>query len=288
MEFARLDRERNGEYYRRLHYLMGDYSPHVLERARANVSSHSTHVSTLVLDARSPSETLGFLRGKAFLIYISNVYDNLPTDEIVRIGGQVFRVMVRAYLPAQNAAEIADSLKMKAGEVPALVGRLLHLGPELLSHALPDLFPDGSLTAVAFWKKAWEGVCLEERYVPIEGLDTYEIAQGVSAEALRPIVEAHGDLRMQISNGAAASFVDSLPLLHPFGMLQCHDLFVTDVRQYETGFRGPGKYDGSVVNWVNGLVLSAIARRRGYDISFQPFSHRTGSNITTLSARIQE
>ena len=142
------------------------------------MSSHSTHVSTLVLDARSPSETLGFLRGKAFLIYISNVYDNLPTDEIVRIGGQVFRVMVRAYLPAQNAAEIADSLKMKAGEVPALVGRLLHLGPELLSHALPDLFPDGPLTAVAFWKKAWEGVCLEERYVPIEGLGPGEVTIG--------------------------------------------------------------------------------------------------------------
>ena len=41
-------------------------------------------------------------------------------------------------------------------------------------------------------------------------------------------------------------------------MLQCHDLFVTDMHQYPNGFRGPGKYDGSVVNWVNGRLLAAI------------------------------
>ena len=47
-----------------------------------------------------PTKTLGFLRGKAFLVYISNVYDNLPTDEVVRIGGHLFQVEVRAYIAA--------------------------------------------------------------------------------------------------------------------------------------------------------------------------------------------
>src|SRR5579864_4205706 len=87
-EFRRLNREMGRGYYRRLHYLMGDYSPHVLELARKAVSHHAEHVSTLVLDALRPTQTLGFLRYKAFLVYISNVYDNLPTDEIVRVGGQ--------------------------------------------------------------------------------------------------------------------------------------------------------------------------------------------------------
>ena len=59
---------------------MGDYSPHVLELARKNVAHHAENVSSLVLDALRPSETLGFLRYKAFLVYIANVYDNLPTD----------------------------------------------------------------------------------------------------------------------------------------------------------------------------------------------------------------
>lgn len=288
-EFARLGRERNGgAYYRRLHYLMGDYSPHVLERARANVRHHADRVSSLVLDARVPSDTLAFLRYKAFLIYISNVYDNLPTDEVVRLGGHLFRVEVRAYLPGAAAAQIATGLGISAAELPDLVSRLLQLGPDVLAEAMPDRFLGGSLAAVGFWRSVWEALRLEERYVPIEELDTYEIAPGVSGELLRPIVESNGDVRMHVNNGAATSFVNSLPLLHPFGVLQCHDLFVTDIEQYLTGFRGPGKYDGSVVNWVNGPLLAAIGRRHGFDVQFQPFAHRQGSNVTTLTARVRE
>ena len=80
--FADLDRRHGREYYRRLHYLMGDYSAHVLDRARLAVAHHGDRVNGLVLDATRPLLTLGFLRGKAFCVYISNVYDNLPTDEL--------------------------------------------------------------------------------------------------------------------------------------------------------------------------------------------------------------
>ena len=43
---------------------------------------------------------------------------------------------------------------------------------------------------------------------------------------------------MHVSNGALASFADTLPLLHPYGRLQCHDLFVTDRDQYRPGSAG--------------------------------------------------
>ncbi len=287
-EFRRLDRERGGRYYRRLHYLMGDYSPHVLERARTAVQHHAERVSTLVLDARAPTQTLGFLRFKAFLIYISNVYDNLPSDHIVRIGGHLFHVETRDYLSDAASAAIADTLGVAAEEVPVLVRKLLELGPELLAASDPQRFPGGPLDAVRFWAAAWEALRLEERYVPIQGLDLYEVAPGVSGEVLRPIVEANGDLSMHVSNGAAASFLDSLPLLHPFGVLKCHDLFVTESGQYRSAFRGPGKYHGSVVNWVNGPLLAALGRRHGFEVDFQPFPHRRGSNITTLTARVRE
>jgi hypothetical protein len=55
-EFAERDRDHGRGYYRRLHYLMCDYSPHVFELARAVVADHS------------------------------NVYDNLLTDEVAQIG----------------------------------------------------------------------------------------------------------------------------------------------------------------------------------------------------------
>jgi hypothetical protein len=286
-ELLRLDRERGSDYYRRLHYLMGDYSPHVLELARANVKHHAERVSGLVLDATRPIETLGFLRYKAFLVYISNVYDNLPTDEIVRLGGHLFRVEVRAYLPRPDGEQIARDVGAAPDDLPELAARLLRLGPEVLADAAPDRFAD-ALAAVRLWQALWEALRLEERYVPLEALDAYEVAPGVRGELLRPIVEANGDVRMHASNGAAASFADTLTLLHPLGMLQCHDLFVTDLHQYTTGFRGPGKYDGSVVNWVNGPLLDAIGRRRGFDVSLVPFAHRAGANVLTLTARARD
>jgi hypothetical protein len=286
-ELLRLDRERGRGYYRRLHYLMGDYSPHVLELARKNVAHHSEHVSSLVLDAVRPTETLGFLRYKAFLVYISNVYDNLPTDEIVRIGGHLFQVQTRAAFASSATEALASSVKARSEQLPDLVARLVRLGPELLAEVLPEHFPT-ALDAVAFWRSAWDALRLEERYVPLVELDTYEIAPDIGGELLRPIVEANGDLRMHTSNGAAASFADTLPLLHPHGVLQCHDLFVTDVHQYVNGFRGPGKYDGSVVNWVNGRLLAAIGSRRGFDVSFAPFAHRVGANVLTMTARARD
>jgi hypothetical protein len=285
-EFVKLDREMQRDYYRRLHYLMADYSQHVLDRARETVGPHTDRCSSLAFDARHSTKTLGFLRGKTFLIYISNVYDNLPTDEIVRIGGHLYRVEVRAYFPAAQAAKLAEGMGVSVDLLPQLTQRLLQLGPDLLSRSDQQHFPEGVMQAVNFWKSAWEAVRLEERYVPLEGLDAYRIAEDVGGEVLRPLVEANGDIRMQISNGAAASFVDSLPLLHPFGILQCLDIFVTDLAQYHT-FRGPGKYDGSVVNWVNGPLLAAVGRRKGYDVHYASFQ-RTGSNIQTLTARIQE
>ncbi|MBV9012279.1 MAG: hypothetical protein JO272_09565 [Pseudonocardiales bacterium] len=49
---------------------------------------------------------------------------------------------------------------------------------------------------------------------------------------LRPLLESGADLRMHVNNGAVASFVDTIPLLHPYGRLICYDLFVTDMHAY--------------------------------------------------------
>jgi hypothetical protein len=146
---------------------------------------------------------------------------------------------------------------------------------------------------VAFWQAVWAALRLRERYVPLEGLDSYLVSAGqaepaLTGEVLRPLMEAEGDVRMHVSNGAVASFTGTLPLLHPYGRVQCHDLFVTGSPQYRTGFYGPGKYDGSVVNWVNGPLLQRVASRRGFSVKFTPFRQRPGSNILTLTAQARD
>jgi hypothetical protein len=286
-EFVELDRKHGKEYYRRLHYLMCDYSPHVLELARAAVAHHAEHVSAFVLDATQPRTALGFLRYKVFLVYISNVYDNLPTDEVAQIGGRTYIVQTRAYLPKEAAAEIGQLISTQPGGLPELIRKLLRLGPALLAEAAPAHFASVE-AAVEFWRRTWEALRLEERYVPLAGLDLYQIAPTVSGEMLRPLLESGATIRMHVNNGAVASFVDTIPLLHPYGRLICHDLFVTDVHAYRTGFRGPGKYDGSIVNWLNGPLLAHIGRRKGFEVDFQRFAHRTGTNIVTMTAQVRD
>jgi hypothetical protein len=286
-EFLQLDRRHGREYYHRLRYLMGDYSPHVLERARQAVAHHAERVSALVVEATRPSVTLGFLAGKAFLVYISNVYDNLPTDELACIHGRTYQVQTQAYLTDDDADAIAAQSGTPRPALPKLIDRLLRIGPELLSESAPSHFPNTE-AAVGFWRAVWEALKLKERYVPLEGLDSYPLTADLTGEILRPLIEADGDVRMHVSNGALASLTGTLPLLHPFGRVQCHDLFLTGAQQYHTGFYGPGKYDGSVVNWVNGPLLQLVASRRGFGVQFAPFRQRPGSNITTLTAQARD
>lgn len=286
-EFKAMDLEHGRGYYARLHYLMCDYSPHVLDIARTTVAEHTTRVSSFALDATRPCRSLGFLRFKVFLVYISNVYDNLPTDEVAQLGGRTYQVQSRAYLPRAAATALGEQLGVDAAAVPALVHKLLRLGPVLLAEAAPTRFADVD-AAVAFWRASWAAVRLQERYVPLAGLDLYPLAPQVSGEMLRPLLESGADVRMHVNNGALSSFVESLQLLHPYGRLICHDLFVTDVQDYRSTFRGPGKYDGSVVNWVNGPLLAHVGRRHGFDVQYAPFAHRAGGNIVTMTAQVRD
>jgi hypothetical protein len=284
-EFRDLDRRHGKGYYERLHYLMCDYSAHVLDLARVTVAEHTERVSSFVLDATRPCTALSFLRHKVFLVYVSNVYDNLPTDEVAQLGGRTYEVQTRAYLPGEQASDLAESVSATIEQLPGLVEKLLRLAPGLLVDACPTHFPNVD-AAVRFWQNVWSALRLEERYVPLDGLDTYRVTHALTGEVLRPLLESGAEVRMHVNNGAVASFDDTLALLHPYGKLVCHDLFVTDIKGYQSTFRGPGKYDGSVVNWVNGPLLAHVGRRRGFDVHHEPFRHRGGGNIVTMTAQV--
>ncbi len=93
---------------------------------------------------------------------------------------------------------------------------------------------------------------------------------------------------MHLNEMALKSFINTMPLLHPRGIFQIQDIFITELEQYYSAFRGPGKYDGSVVNWVNGPLLRLVANRHGYDVHFRPFTYRQNSNITILTTSMRD
>jgi hypothetical protein len=85
---------------------------------------------------------------------------------------------------------------------------------------------------------------------------------------------------------AIESFAQTLDLLHPEGVLIVQDLFVREIDQHAS-FRGPGKLEGSIVNWLNGPLFRQVASERGFDVDLEPFTYRGGSKIVVLTAARQ-
>jgi hypothetical protein len=272
--FKALDSECGSGFYSRLRFLLGDYSPATLDTALAAVGPHAPICSVLAIDATNPFKTLSFLRFKILFVHLTNVYDNLSFDEVARRDGQLFIVEVRPYISAAAARAIAAEFGMTAEQLPEAIRRLIEYGPESV----------GSLErGMVFWNCIWNALRLEERLRALDEGEEGHLPKGVSRSPLDDLLaEAPHDIRFHLSRGAAESFVNTVPLLHPRGYLQVQDIFVSSMKDYVHGFRGPGKLDGSFVTWVNGAFLRAVGARAGYDVHFAPFKYRKGSKTQIL------
>jgi hypothetical protein len=272
--FRALDQERGTKYYPRLRFLLGDYSLSTLERSRPAVREHIDLCSFIVLDALNPLKNLAFLRHKILHIHLTNVYDNLPDEEIARRDGRLYAVQVRAYVSSADAQRIAKKFEIPMAEIARTVNRLLEGGPDYLADRRRGL---------AFWQQIWNSMRLEERLVNLDDLPESSLPEGLSQSHLEEVLrEAPSDVRFHLSSGALESFRNTLPLLYPRGFLQVQDIFVTNFNEYRLGFHGPGKLDGSIVNWVNGALLREVGERAGYDVHFAPFHYRKGSKTSIL------
>lgn len=271
--FAAICRERDREhYYDRLQYLMSDYSRDVLTTARATCQRHDARISVLNVDATNPLETLSFLRYKILFIHSCNLYDNLATNELLHQDGCAYDVLVRAYIEHDRAVEICASHGLDLEELVPAIERLLRIGPEL--------FGDEK-AGILFWADVWDAIRLEERYVQVDPAEI-QLVPGVPLRLQDVIEHIPDNLRIQMSSVALESFANTIALLHPEGIFQVQDIFVRDLEQYRS-FRGPGKMDGSIVNWLNGPLFRELGERLGFHVQLEPFTYREKSNTIVLT-----
>jgi hypothetical protein len=272
--FKALDEQCGTGYYARLKFILGDYAPQTLDAALAAVGPHASLVTVMAMDALNPFKTLSFLRFKILHVHLTNVYDNLPFDELVRRDGRLYIVETCPVVSAAAAAHLAATLGVRLDEIPALLRRLLDIGPEMF---------EDKTRGMTFWRCIWSALRLEERLRAIDDGEEAHIPIGLGREHIDELLDAAPhDVRFQVSRGAAESFANTLPLLHPRGYLQVQDIFIPAMEEYRQGFYGPGKLDGSVVAWVNGALLRAVGARAGYDVHFAPFRYRPGSKAKML------
>jgi hypothetical protein len=275
--FQEYDAGKGTTYYERLQFILGDYSPDTLARACASLGKHTGHIVPAPLDALNPFKTLSQYRFKVLYVHLTNVYDNLPFDDLIRRDGHLYLAEVRPYLSAAAVDQLQADFGIGRAELPAATTRLLDGGP----HAV---FPAGQEDkGVAFWRALWGYFKLEERLRALDDREESHVPPGLTWAHLQDLLdEAPEDVRFHISRGAAESFANTLPLLHPRGYLQVQDIFVEGMDEYRKGFKGPGKLDGSLVVWVNGALLRAVGARAGYDVHFRPFTYRPGSKTSVM------
>jgi len=263
------------DYLRRVKYLMADFSPHVLARAFERVAPYAGQVQSMELDFRNPIHGLAHLRGKVLFAHTCNLYDNLPTDELMRVGDRAYEPLVRASITPLEIAELAGRHELSQTDLVATVQRILRHGPE----ALGDV-----AAGVRFWSDIWDAVHLEEIYAEIPAPAAIRLAPSADLHLDELLQELPEWTRVHASTVAVESFAQTLGLLHNEGVLVAQDLFIREVSQY-AGFRGPGKLEGSIVNWLNGPAFQLVGQRAGFRVTVEPFTHREGSNTVVLSAR---
>lgn len=271
--FKAHDEAQGTNFYARLHFMLGDYSETSLERAMQRVSHHGDHASGRQLDALNPFKSLKEYRFKVMYVHLTNTYDNLPFDDLVRRDGRLYIIEVRPYFTREHAAALMADFGLSREGLLEAIERLLVDGPRA---AVPE-------RAVEFWRRVWGGLLLEERLRELHEGEQDHIPPGLNRSHLDDLLkEAPDDVRFHVSRGACESFANTLPLLHPYGYLQVQDIFVTEMEDYRKGFRGPGKLDGSLVTWVNGALLREIGAKGGYNVYFEPFTYRPGTKTSIL------
>ena len=274
-QFTQVCEQQGRDYLSRLRYLMADYSPHALRRAAQRLTRYDHIVDSLELDFRNPIHGLAHLRDKVLFAHTSNLYDNLPTDELMRVGEHAYEPLVRASITPGEVIELAARHGVAQEQLVTTVQRVLGQGPEAVGNVA-----DG----VRFWSDVWDAVHLEEIYVEIAAPASMRVAPSIELhldELLRDLPEW---TRVHASTVAVESFAQTLALLHHQGTLVAPDIFVSAIGGY-AAFRGPGKLEGSVVNWLNGPVFQSVGERAGFTVTVTPFAYREGSNTVVLQAR---
>lgn len=289
------------DVYDRITYVIADYSDAILSAGTRELAADHPNVAAVRIDAADPLRALEPYRGRVIHAHLCNVYDNLPTDKVAWIDGALHRIEARMYLPRATLHELLDKHGLARDDRAGVEARLgaLHGDPDgvaaLLDYCADRLDARGldRMAYVAFWMDLFAAFRLEERYVAVrdDGGDLRDVLPDVDrpADVLTRLLSGDRDIRAHVSQDALAGFAQLLKVLHPRGTLEVVDLFVQRIEQYTEAFKGPAKYDGSTVNWINGPLMRCVAEQAGYDVrfsSFKPFDPRSASVILLASPRV--
>lgn len=275
---------------KQMRYVLADFSDSVLSEAAAELGmvQNGIQLAYLLLHAEAPLQTLSPYAGRIMRVHSTNVTDNVPTDKVAQIDGHHYHIEARLYLPAEILETLAEKYNLNRQRLAANLRQLSSSDAEVkefLTHYQSNFrnklgTEEGNRQFYHFWLDLWNGFKLEERYVALPSLvdlrfiETPELPdQGKVLQEI--LAEYPHNVWIHLSNRAIEGGLQILKLLHPQGVLEIIDLLVTEISEYHhvpprmsaktgrplyrSGFKGPAKYEGSAVDWINARLLRAMA-----------------------------
>lgn len=279
-------------------YLLGDISATALQRARRRLGERRDQVTMryVRLDLQQPGAALARYRGRILTAHLTNVLDNLPGEQLAQVDGRHYLLHTQLYLPAGALHRLAVAYGLDPDRLASDLGAVAGGGLEPLLDACRSRLTgagrgahrDGAADRrlMRFWQDLYgnpadrrSGLRLRERLVEIPdlaGFTPWPATDPATARVPRPgallqeVLARNGSYSwLHLSEGAIRGCLQLLALLHPAGALEITDILLREPVSHYAAYRGPAKFDGSVVEWFNGALFQELARRAYPDCRFR-------------------
>ena len=279
-------------------FLLGDISPTALRRARQRLGTRREQVTLhyVRLDLQQPYAPLARYRGRILTAHLTNVLDNLPGEQLAQVHGRHYLLHTQLYLPAVALRRLATAYGVDPERLARDLGAVATTGVDRLLDACHRLLAGADRSArigdaaeqrlMSLWQDLYgnpadcrTGLRLRERLVEIPDLAGFlprlPSAPGLEhlprpGALLKEALSKHSSYSwLHMSERAIRGCLQLLALLHPSGVLEITDILLRDLASHYATYRGPAKFDGSVVEWFNGALFQEFARRAYPDCRFR-------------------
>ena len=294
-------------------FLLGDISPAALRRARQRLGVRRDQVTLryVPLDLQQPYAPLASYRGRIITAHLTNVLDNLPGEQLAQVHGRHYLLHTQLYLPAVALHRLAAAYGLEHQRLARDLGTVASGGVDRFLVACHGHLTGGGNEVhpaaaadrrlMLLWQDLYgnrsdrrTGLRVRERLVEIPDLGGFAPWPETDAATdpgprpgalLQEVLAEHGSYSwLHVSERAIGGCLQLLALLHPGGALEITDILLREPVAHYAAYRGPAKFDGSVVEWFNGALFREFAKRAYPDCRFhsEPLTAAGKPHMTRL------
>jgi 5,10-methylenetetrahydrofolate reductase len=273
-------RDNHADYYRRLRVVLSDISADVLGiaarelRRRGHLPSPSAAGARIFFchlgGGRAPAIEGGESleappQGRFLYVRHANFFDQLPTRLFARTGGIYYEIHVRAGIDRARLTELEDRFGLTLGDLTAVIEERADLS---------SMDAGQQSRFIHFWCAVWEALKLSERYRPVERFAEVH-PDGAEIERL---FESLDDIRFVTSDTAVVTMREDLRLLDSRRGYACFtDIYLQRAAEFAERWIELAKYDNGVWVGINGILISHLLDREGFDAGYHPVELTLGA-----------